>query len=175
MRRSTNKGLLILLMMFVLVSAGFAQQKVGVVNSQEVLEKSVEGKKIMNRLQQKDKENQTKLAKFDEEIRKLETKLSTQRLTLTNEAMTQLSSDLERNRTERKRFGEDSLRDMQELTQRLFQRIQTELMPIIEAVGKEKNLEVVLDLARSGLIYFNPAVSITDDVIQRYDASKAGK
>jgi len=175
MRRSTNKGLLILLMMFVLVSAGFAQQKVGVVNSQEVLEKSVEGKKIMNRLQQKDKENQTRLAKFDEEIRKLETKLSTQRLTLTNEAMTQLSSDLERNRTERKRFGEDSLRDMQELTQRLFQRIQTELMPIIEAVGKEKNLEVVLDLARSGLIYFNPAVSITDDVIQRYDASKAGK
>ena len=175
MRRSTNKGLLILLMTVVLVSAGFAQQRVGVVNSQEVLEKSLEGKKIMNRLQQKDKENQTKLAKFDEEIRRLESKASTQRLTLTNEAMAQLSSDLERNRTERKRFGEDSLRDMQELTQRLFQRIQTELMPIIEAVGKEKNLDVVFDLARSGLIYFNPAINVTADVIQRYDASKAGK
>ena len=174
MRISTNKVLLILFMASILVSAGFAQQNVGVVNSQEVLEKSIEGKKIMNRFQQKDKENQKKLATMDEEIRKLETKLSTQRLTLTNEAMAQLSSDLEKIGTARKRFAEDSLREMQALQVRLFQRLQNELLPIIEAVGKEKNLVAIFDLGRSGLIYFNPVINITDEVIQKYDASKAG-
>ncbi|MCK4337148.1 MAG: OmpH family outer membrane protein, partial [Candidatus Aminicenantes bacterium] len=81
MRISTNKVLLILFMASVLVSAGFAQQNVGIVNSKEILDKSIEGKKIMNRLQQKEKEYKTKLAAMDEEIRKLNTKLSTQRLT----------------------------------------------------------------------------------------------
>jgi len=175
MRINTNKVLLILFMTSVLVSAGFAQQNVGVVNSQEVLEKSIEGKKIITRLQQKDNEKQKKLATMDEEIRKLETKLNTQRLTLTNEAMAQLSSDLDKRRTERKRFGEDSLREMQALTARLFQRMQNELLPVIEALGKEKNLSAIFDLGKSGLIYINPAINITNEVIQKYDASKAGK
>ncbi len=175
MRISKSKVLLILFMVSVLVSAGFAQQNVGVVNSKEILDKSIEGKKIMNRLQQKEKEYKTKLAAMDEEIRKLNTKLSTQRLTLTDEAMAQLSSDLDKKKTEQKRFAEDAQREMQALMNRLFQRLQIEVVPIIEAVGKEKNLVAIFDLERSGMIYFNPAINITDEVIQKYDASKAGK
>ena len=175
MRRSTRKIFVILVMLAVLVGSTYAQQKIGVVNSQDVLEKSAEGKKVMARLQQKDAENQTKIANLDEEMRKLQTRLNTQRLTLTNDALQQLSSDLEKKQTDRKRYAEDSLREMQELTARLFQRIQNELLPIIEQIGKDKGLEIILDLARSGAIYFNPAVDITADVIQRYDASKAAK
>ncbi len=175
MRRSTSKGLLILFLSTILVSAGLAQQKIGVVDSQQVLEKSTEGKKVMSRLQQKDKDNQSKLAGMDEEIRKLETKLNTQRLTLTSEAMAQLSSDLERKKTDRKRFAEDSLREMQDLTARLFQRIQAELLPIIQQLGKEKNLDAIFDLGRSGMIYFNPTSNITSEVIKKYDASKSAK
>ena len=175
MRRSTSKGLLILFLSTILVSAGLAQQKIGVVDSQQVLEKSIEGKKVMSRLQQKDKDNQSKLARMDEEIRKLETKLNTQRLTLTSEAMAQLSSDLERKKTARKRFAEDSLREMQDLTARLFQRIQAELLPIIQQLGKEKNLDAIFDLGRSGMIYFNPTSNITSEVIKKYDASKSAK
>ena len=175
MRISKSKVFLILFMVSVLVSAGFAQQNVGVVNSKEILDKSIEGKKIMNRLQQKENEYKTRLAAMDEEIRKLNTKLSTQRLTLTDEAMAQLSSDLDRKKTEQKRFGEDAQREMQALMNRLFQRLQLEVVPIIEAVGKEKNLVAIFDLERSGMIYFNPTINITDEVIKKYDASKAGK
>jgi Skp family chaperone for outer membrane proteins len=175
MRISTKKVLLILFMVSVLVSAGFAQQNVGVVNSREILDKSIEGKKIMNRLQQKEKEYKTKLAAMDEDIRKLNTKLSTQRLTLTDEAMVQLSSDLDKKKTDQKRFAEDAQREMQSLMNRLFQRLQIEVVPIIEAVGKEKNLVAIFDLEKSGMIYFNSAIDITNEVIQKYDASKAGK
>jgi Skp family chaperone for outer membrane proteins len=115
------------------------------------------------------------LGALDEEIRNLETRINTQRLTLTNEAMMQLSSDLEKKRTERKRFAEDSLREMQEFTGRLFQRVQTELLPIIEQLGKDKGLDVIFDLARSGAIYFNPMIDMTQEVITRYDASKASR
>jgi hypothetical protein len=40
-------------------------------------------------------------------------------------------------------------------------------------MGKENGMDVIFDLAKSGAIYFSPAIEITQDVIQRYDASKA--
>ena len=46
---------------------GFSQAKLGIVNSQDVLEKSTEGKKVVARLQESDRQNQTALARLDEE------------------------------------------------------------------------------------------------------------
>jgi len=175
--KSTGKIALIPIVLAVLVTLSYSQQaiKVGVVNSQDVLERSAEGKRVMAQIQDKDKQNQDRLSAIDEEIRNLETRINTQRLTLTNEAMMQLNSDLEKKRTERKRFAEDSLREMQEFTGRLFQRVQNELLPIIEQLGKDKNLDIIFDLARSGAIYFNPTIDLTQEVITRYDASKASR
>jgi outer membrane protein len=175
MRKSSTLGIVITLMFAVLASMGFAQtdNNVGVVNSQEVLEKSAEGKRVMAQLEERNQKSQNELARMDEEIRKLQTRMNTQRLTLTQEALAQLSSDIDRKQTERKRYGEDQYREMQDLTGRLFQRIQDELLPIIEQLGKEKNLEIIFDLFKSGAIYFSPTIDLTQDVISRYDASKA--
>ncbi|HQI22709.1 MAG TPA: OmpH family outer membrane protein, partial [Candidatus Saccharicenans sp.] len=94
-----------------------AQQtiKVGIINSQEILEKSIEGKKAIAQLEERNRKNQQDLSKLDEQIRQLETKLNTQQLTMTQEAILSLSADLERKRTERQRMAEDANRDMQEL------------------------------------------------------------
>lgn len=177
MKRSTRKGIVLLLFVAVLVSAGFAQQtlQIAVVNSQVVLEKSAEGKKVMAQLQSKDSKAQADIAKMDEDIRVLETRLNTQRLTLTQESMIQMQADLDRKRTERTRFAEDMSREIQDLQQRLFVRIQSELLPIIEAVGKERNLDLIFDLVQSGAIYFSPATDLTAEIILKYDASKASK
>ncbi len=177
MTRSTRKGIVLTLFVAVLVSSGFAQQtfQIAVVDSQQVLEKSTEGKKVMAQLQSKDSKAQADVAKLDEDIRVLETRLNTQRLTLTQESLMQMQTDLERKRTERTRFTEDLVREMQTLQQTLFNRIQSELLPIIEAVGKDKNLDIIFDLARSGAIYFNPTIDLTAEIILKYDASKASK
>lgn len=175
MNRCTTKLIIMVLMIAVLASSGLAQQiiKIGVVNSQEVLEKSAEGKRVLAQLQDKDKRNQAELSRRDAEIQELQTRLNTQRLTLTPEALRNLTADLQRKQTERNRFYEDAGQEMNELADRLFQRIQNELLPIIEQMGKENGLDVIFDLGKSGAIYFSPTVDITQDVILRYDASKA--
>lgn len=177
MKRSTCMSLVLALFIAVVATLSFAQQtiKIGVVNSQEVLEKSSEGKKLIARLKEKDSSNQSKVAKLDDEIRQLETKINTQRLTLTNEAIIQMSSDLDRKRTEKKRVAEDAYREFEELRVRLFTKLQDELLPIIEQVGKEMNMDIIFDLAKSGTIYFNPSIDVTAEIINRYDASKASK
>ena len=77
MWRSSGKITLLALVVTTLVSAGFAQEaiKVGIVNSNEVIQKSTEGKAVMAQLQEKDKTNSAKLTTMDEKIRELETKL----------------------------------------------------------------------------------------------------
>ncbi len=175
MKKNPIRVLLFLSLFVVAVTLGFAQQspKIGVINSQDVLEKSAEGKRVIARLQEKDKTTQASLAKFDDDIRQLETRINTQRLTLSEEALYNMNADLQRKQTERKRVAEDAGRDFQDLQMKLFNKIQSELIPIIEAMGKEKGIDLVFDLARSGAVYFNPGIEMTDEVIRRYDASKA--
>ena len=176
-RKSTSKKILLVLFVAGLVSFGYAQQpmKFGVVNATDVLQKSQEGKRITAQLEAKNKTLQEDLARLDDRIRDLETRLNTQRLTLSQEALGNLVADLDKQRTARTRFVEDSRRELNDLTQRLFQRLQTELRPIIADVGKEKNMDIIFDIEGGGIIYFNPAVDITPEVIQKYDASKGSE
>jgi len=175
MKRSTGQILILVLFVAAIVSQGLGQEniKIGVVNSLVVLERSAEGKRIVAQLEEKNNNNQQRIARLDDEIRQLETKLNTQRLTLTDEALMNLSSDIERKRTDRKRYAEDSFREFQELRNRLFTKLQAEVKPIIDQLGKEMGLEIVFDLNNSGTIYFDSKIELTEEVIKRYDASKA--
>ena len=111
-RRSTSKIILLVLFVASLVSLGYTQQpmKVGVVNSQDVLEKSQEGRRVTAQIEAKNKTLQEDLARLDDKIRDLETRLNTQRLTLSQEALGNLMADLDKQRTDRTRFVEDSRR-----------------------------------------------------------------
>jgi outer membrane protein len=176
MRKTLTQAIgLLTFVMGILVSLSMAQQtpKVGIVNSRDILEKSSEGKKIIARLQDADKQNQAAIAKLDADIQSLQTKLNTQRLTLTEEAVMQYTTDLDRKQTERKRKAEDAYASMQEMTNKQFKKLQDELIPIIIQLGKEKGLDIVFDLEKCGAIYFNPLIDLTPEVIKRYDASKA--
>ena len=176
MTMKRTSGILFALALFVvaLAAAAIAQVKVGVIDSQEVLEKSAEGKKVLARLTETDKQNQAAIAKLDDEIRQLQTKLNTQRLTLTEDAVTQLRTDLERKNTDRKRKAEDAYASMQELTQRLFTKVQDELIPIVEQLGKETGPRRHPRPGQErGAVYWSPAIDLTADVIKRYDAAKA--
>jgi outer membrane protein len=38
---------------------------------------------------------------------------------------------------------------------------------------KDMGLDLIFDLTRSGTVYYSPALDLTDEVVRRYDASKA--
>ncbi len=155
-------------------SKGFGQpvNKVGLINSQKSFETSTEGKKAISQLLDKEQKIRKEMANLDGQIQSLETKYNTQKLTLTAEAVIQLEVELNRKITERKRYEEDATKDYQQLRANLFNRIKNEMIPIIQAAAREKGLDIVLDVVESGVVYFNPAVDLTDDIIRRYNASK---
>ncbi|MDW7761436.1 MAG: OmpH family outer membrane protein [Acidobacteriota bacterium] len=176
MKRPATRILALAVFTGLILANGFAQTaKIGVLNSNEVLEKSAEGKKAIAQLMERNKKLEDSITKIDDQIRQLETRFNTQRMTLTEEAALQLSADIQKKRTDRTRMAEDGSREMQDLQVRLFTRLQNELLPIIEQLGREKGMDLILDLEKSGAVYFSDAINVTDEVIRRYDASKAGR
>ena len=177
MRRKPGNIVLFIFILMIFVSQCFAEQvfKAAVVNSQKALQNSMEGKKAIKLLQEKEQNINNKLANIDKRIQDMDTKLKTQRLTLTFETQEKLSFDLDNLRTERKRIAEDSVKEWQRLQLRLYTKIREEVSPIIENIAKEKGYSLVFDLSSNAVAYFSLSVDITDEVIKRYDASKVTK
>jgi outer membrane protein len=173
------KILIPLAIAFVLLAAvaSFAQQqpyKIGIINSAKAFETSAEGKKAYAQFQDRDNKIKSDLQKQDDAIRALENRMSTGRLTMTQEALLATQADHDKKQTERKRYEEDATRDFQTFQQNIVARIRNEMVTIIEALSKERGFDLVLDLATSGVVTFNPAIDVTDEVVRRYDAMKAG-
>ncbi len=177
MRKKSGKIVVFIFILTALAAQGVAEQafQVAVVDSQKTLQNSKEGKKAIATLQEREQKINDHLAEMDKKILDMDNKLKTQRLVMTFEAQEQLSFDLDNLRTERKRFAEDSFKEWQRLQFQLFNKVREEVNPIIEKVAKEKGFSLVLDTASNSVVYFSLSVDITDDVINRYDASKLTK
>jgi Skp family chaperone for outer membrane proteins len=175
MNRIRTIAPLVILFVLVIAGASYAQQvtKVAIINSQKAFETSIEGKKALSQLQDLDTRIKGNLQKQDDAIRLLENRMNTGRLTMTNEALMALQADIDKKTTERKRYEEDQAREAQALAGNLTQKIRGEMVAVIEALSKERGLELVLDGATSGVVTASPAIDITDEVVKRYDATKS--
>jgi Skp family chaperone for outer membrane proteins len=157
------------------VSLGFAQEtfEIGVIDSAKVMQTSVEGKKAVFTLKQKEQQFNDELAKIDNQAKELELKLNSQKLVLSLEAQQQIVYDLGQLKTKKERAEEDYAKEYKRLEFSLVTKIRNEVFPIIETIAKEKNFRLVLDLSVTGAAYVDPVIDITDEVIQRYDEVKS--
>lgn len=156
-----------------LAGLALAQAKLATLNSQEVLEKSAEGKKAIAALQAADKKYSDDITRLDDQIKQLQNRLQTQRLTLTPEAAAGIQADVQKKQTERQRAAEDATRSMQQLQATTLAKIQDDLIPIIEQLRADRGLDLIFDLAKSGTVFANPAIDVTAEIVRRYDALKA--
>ncbi len=147
--------------------------KLGLVNSQDILDKSVEGQRVLAQLQAADKKYTESITRLDDQIKQLQNRLSAQRLTLTAEAAAGIQADIQKKQTDRQRMAEDAAKAMQDLQARSLDQLQNEIMPIIEQLRKDKGLDIIFDLGKSGAAYMSPALDLTAEVLRRYDALKA--
>jgi Skp family chaperone for outer membrane proteins len=164
------------LVLFCAAPALFAQTvpKIAAIDLQRTLEESVEGKNVISRLRLKEQGILGELDKIDKQILSLETKLKAQRLTLTEEAQGSLALDLDRTRIMRKRIEEDSAKDFQRLQMTLLAKMQDEVFSLIKDYAGENQIHLVFSLSpRNGLVYFQPGLDITAEIIKRYDALKS--
>jgi Skp family chaperone for outer membrane proteins len=166
-----KKNLLLILALLALSAFAYAEFKIGIINPQLVLQNSVKGKEAIGRLQALQLSKQKKFESMQKEIDALEK--DSMSPALNADAREKKAQDLANKRTEIKRFTEDAQKEGMAAQQKEFEKIQTDLMPLIEKIAKENGLSLVLDLNTAGVTYFDPAIDITDKVVKAYDAQSA--
>jgi Skp family chaperone for outer membrane proteins len=146
--------------------------KYAFINVQEIAQTSAEGKAFnakVNALQeQKVKELQDKNKALQAAQEKLEKGASV----MNDQARAQLQSEIERQQRDIQRATEDAQQEVQQLTQQLQVEFERRLTPIIDRVAKEKQVHFIFNANDSGLVWADPTMDLTPDVIRALDGGK---
>jgi Skp family chaperone for outer membrane proteins len=139
--------------------------KYAYVNMQLVAAQSNDGKAAAEKLKafqdQKGRELQDKQKTLQAAQQKLESGGSV----LSDAARTQLQTDIERQQRDLQRLSEDAEQDVQNLAQQVEADFTRKVLPVIEKVATEKQVHFVFNAAQSGLIWAEPGMNLTSEVI----------
>lgn len=87
-----------------------------------------------------------------------------------NSAM--LQKALERSRLDLERFQQDTQAEIEGMQARIDAEFRVKLAPIVDAISKEKGLQFVFGIEQAAIVWWSPAVDISEDVVKRLDAQK---
>ncbi len=92
---------------------------------------------------------------------------------LSDQARAQLQREIERQQLDLQRFTEDAQEDVVQLTQQLQAEFESKLIPVIDKLAREKQIHMVFNDMDSGLIWADPGMDLTADVIRELDGVPA--
>lgn len=163
--------LLSLLVWPVRVSAQGTGGKIGVINIQESIGKSSEGKKAFGDLQKKYQPREQDLQRQQQDITAVQDQLQKQATMLSDEERARLSRDLEEKQKIFKRASEDANVDFQNDSQEVIRRIGQKMLRVISDYAQQNGFVLVIDGAQIPVYYAAKEIDITDEIVQRYDAA----
>lgn len=144
--------------------------KVAYVIVQQVAATSVEGKAARAKL---DAFQQKKIAELQEKqkvMQAAQTKLQTGGSVLSDAARDAAEKEIERLNRDLQRGQQDANDEMTVMNRDLQTEFQRRLLPLINQVAQEKGIHMVFSYEDSGLLWAEPALDITPDVIKRLDS-----
>jgi len=144
--------------------------KVAYLNVQRVASESAEGKASTAKVQALNEQKVAELAKKNQALADVQKKLQQSGSVLSDAARVQLERDVERLQVEIQRFTQDAQADVRDLQEELQGEFQKRLLPVISQVASEKGLHMIF--SPDVLVWADPGLDITLDVIRRFDAGK---
>jgi len=144
-------------------------EKIGVVDIDQALNSTEEGKAAREELSRKQREAQGKLEPMVDRFKTMQEELKSKRFVLSEEALYQKQLDLVELKTQidnRAKQLEDKFKVDKE---RLEGPLRKKLIAIVAELGKEKGYSLILARGAGGMLYNREALDITDQVIERFN------
>jgi len=151
-----------------------AGTKYAFINIQRIAAESAEGKALAGRVQTLNQQKVNELNEKNKALQASQQKLEAGASVLSANAAAQLQKDIERQQVDIQRFTEDAQQEVTTLQQQLQDEFQVRLTPIIQEVANDKGLHMLFSVVDSGLVWADPALDITTEVIQKFDAVGGG-
>jgi outer membrane protein len=145
--------------------------KYAFINIQRIASESAEGKTSSSRIEQLRAKKASDLTEKNKAVEALQAK---QRSSVLGEAAAaQIQKDIDKTQVEIQRMTQDAQSELQDLQNELQLDFQRKVGPVIEAVAREKGLQLLFSQADSGLVWADAGLDLTAEVIRRLDAASA--
>jgi outer membrane protein len=139
--------------------------KYAYVNMQFVAAQSNDGKAAAEKLKAFQDQKARELQDRQKTLQAAQQKLESGGSVLSDAARTQLQTDIDRQQRDLQRLSEDAQQDVQNLAQQVEEEFSRKVLPVIEKVAQEKQIHFVFNAAQSGLIWAEPGMNLTSEVI----------
>lgn len=149
--------------------------KYAYVDLQEVAQASAQGKAFNGKVQGLQEQKLKELQDKNKQLQAAQDKLEKGSSVLSDAARAGLQAEIEKLQRDIQRSTEDAQQEIQTLTQQLQQQFYALLTPVIERVAKDKQVHFIFDAAQSGLVWAEPGMNLTADIVQALDASTTAK
>jgi Skp family chaperone for outer membrane proteins len=146
--------------------------KYAYVNMQAIAQQSAEGKALADKLKSMQDNKQRELQDKNKNLQAMQQKLDQGGSVLSEAARTQLQTDIDRTQRDLQRASEDAQEELQKLAQQVEEDFTRKVLPVVDKVAKEKQVHFVFNAAQSGLIWADPGMDLTTEVIAALNGSK---
>ena len=152
--------------------AGPATTKIGIINIQQAIVLTNEGKRDLEALEKKFAPTQTELQNLQKEIADLQNQLKTQGDKLNDDARAKMVKDIESKQKTFQRKAEDAQADFQGQQGELVNRIGGKLMEVLDKYAKEHGFSMIVDVSsqQSPVLWAAANTDVTQEIAQAYNA-----
>jgi Skp family chaperone for outer membrane proteins len=147
--------------------------KIAYIDIQAVASNSAEGKAATAKLQELEKKKVAEITEKNKQLESAKTKQQTSATLMNDSARLALEKEVDKLTREVQFMQQEAQSDRQALQNELQVDFQRKLNPILEQIGKEKNLHMLVDINNAGAVWVDTGLDLTGEVIKRLDAAKS--
>lgn len=158
----------------VIAAPAYAQEaiRIGAVSLAYVARSSKEGKSALAEIEKFVKQKQSEASVKATELEQQRLALQKVSPGLSARALGDLQKAFDRSRVDFERFQQDAQAEIERMQTTFDADFRVKLAPVIDAVSKEKGLHFVFGLEQAAIVWWSPAVDISDEVVKRLDGGK---
>jgi len=143
--------------------------KIAVIDIERIAAESTAGKALFSSLKAENDKIQEEVAKREQEIRDMSSKLNSE--ILSQDAKVRLQRDIERKRTDAQRWLQDMQAEFESKRQEGEAKFQESLEPIVRAVATENGIGLIIRATPGLTFVLDPALDISLLVVKKLDAA----
>jgi outer membrane protein len=148
-----------------------AGAKFAYINPPRIFQETAAGKAAVGRINTLTQKKQTEFQAKQKAMADNQQKLQSSGGVMSDAARGQLEKEIEKQNTELQRFQQDAQAEITELQNEVQAEFVQKVNPIIDAVAKEKGLQIVFNGGDAGFAWADPGLDLTSEVIKRLDAA----
>jgi outer membrane protein len=156
-------------------SATTAGDKIAVVDIQQAIMGTAEGKQAIQDLQKKYQPRETEINQRQEDVQQLQQQLQKQMTTLSADEQRRMQHDLTEKQTVLQRLEQDAQSSFQYDRDSVMRELGQKMVKVIDQYASAHSYALVIDGSQVPVYYAAKGVDITPEIVKLYDSSHPGQ